>query len=279
MAYELFYGQAFRGAANSCALRSRRPARLTSTSRASAGRAGVKALMAMLEGGAAQTPFAPPFLRDGDVVVSHVANILHYLGPKIGLAPAGEPSRVFAHGLQLTITDLVSEAPRHTSPDFDRPLLRGPKEGGQGARRRFPRPSRPEISRLFRARAGRQSGGKKRMPSAAGSRPWTCRCSSLGGAELRLSARLRRRRGALSRLSALAASVAARPNVAAYLASERRIPFNSLAFFGATRTSTRPRQRQEAAVVTGSDGVGKRFRRDFLYGQPPVRRGEFRGGS
>ena len=70
---------------------------------------GVKALTAMLEGGAPQTPFAPPFLRDGDIVVSHVANILHYLGPKLGLAPKDEAGRIFAHGLQLTITDFVAE--------------------------------------------------------------------------------------------------------------------------------------------------------------------------
>jgi glutathione S-transferase len=42
---------------------------------------GVKGMTAKLEGGAPQTPFAPPFLRDGDIVVSHVANILQYLGP------------------------------------------------------------------------------------------------------------------------------------------------------------------------------------------------------
>ena len=66
--------------------------------------------MSMLEGAAApQTPFAPPFLRDGAIVVSHVANILHYLGPKLGLAPKDEAGRIFAHGLQLTITDFVAE--------------------------------------------------------------------------------------------------------------------------------------------------------------------------
>src|SRR5271155_5130707 len=54
---------------------------------------GVKALMAMLRS-EARPPFAPPFLRDGDVVVSHVANILDYLEPKLGLAPDGEASRV-----------------------------------------------------------------------------------------------------------------------------------------------------------------------------------------
>lgn len=54
-------------------------------------------------------PFAPPFLKDGEIVVSHVANILHYLGPKLGLAPDDERLRVFAQGLQLTITDFVAE--------------------------------------------------------------------------------------------------------------------------------------------------------------------------
>ncbi len=71
---------------------------------------GVKALTAMLEGGAApQAPFAPPFLRDGDVVVSHVANVLLYLEPRLGLAPKEAAASVYAHGLQLTITDLVAE--------------------------------------------------------------------------------------------------------------------------------------------------------------------------
>lgn len=54
-------------------------------------------------------PFAPPFLEDGDLVVSHVANILNYLGPKLNLVPKDEKSRLFAHGLQLTITDFLAE--------------------------------------------------------------------------------------------------------------------------------------------------------------------------
>ncbi|OCP35503.1 glutathione S-transferase [Ensifer sp. LC163] len=57
----------------------------------------------------AHIPFAPPFLRDGDQLVSHVANILFYLGPRLGLAPLDEASRWFANGLQLTITDFVAE--------------------------------------------------------------------------------------------------------------------------------------------------------------------------
>ena len=54
-------------------------------------------------------PFAPPFLRDGNLIISHVANILLYLGPKLDLAPPDESLRFVANGLQLTITDFVAE--------------------------------------------------------------------------------------------------------------------------------------------------------------------------
>ena len=54
-------------------------------------------------------PFTPPFLKDGDLVVSHVANILFYLGPKLSLAPHDEKLRWFLNGLQLTVTDFIAE--------------------------------------------------------------------------------------------------------------------------------------------------------------------------
>ena len=56
-----------------------------------------------------EMPFAPPFLKDGDLIISHVANILDHLGPKLGLAPTDEAGRLFARGLQLTIADFVLE--------------------------------------------------------------------------------------------------------------------------------------------------------------------------
>ena len=54
-------------------------------------------------------PFAPPFLRSGKLLIAQTANILLYLGPRHGLAPASEADRLFAHQLQLTVTDLVQE--------------------------------------------------------------------------------------------------------------------------------------------------------------------------
>ena len=53
--------------------------------------------------------FAPPFLKDKERVVSHTAAILHYLGPRLGLAPKAEAARLRLHQLQLTITDFLVE--------------------------------------------------------------------------------------------------------------------------------------------------------------------------
>ena len=110
MPYELYYwpGIQGRGEFVRLALEAAGTSYVDVARERGAGR-GVKGMTAMLEGGAPQAPFAPPFLRDGEIVVSHVANILHYLGPKLGLAPKDEAGRIFATGLQLTITDFVAE--------------------------------------------------------------------------------------------------------------------------------------------------------------------------
>src|SRR5690606_176633 len=60
--------------------------------------------------GGAHPSFAPPFLRDGDVVVGQTAAILLHLGPRLGLAPTDEPGRLWTHQIQLTLADLVAEA-------------------------------------------------------------------------------------------------------------------------------------------------------------------------
>src|SRR5690349_276549 len=63
------------------------------------------ALMKRLE----HSPLAPPFLKAGSLVIGQTANILLYLGEKLGLAPKSEASRFWVHQLQLTIADLVAE--------------------------------------------------------------------------------------------------------------------------------------------------------------------------
>src|SRR4029077_5834974 len=72
---------------------------------------GEAALMAFLErDDTPHPPFAPPFLKDGDVVIGQTAAILLYLGDRHGLAPRDAPKRLWVHQIQLTIADLVGEA-------------------------------------------------------------------------------------------------------------------------------------------------------------------------
>ena len=54
-------------------------------------------------------PFAPPILKAGKTIIAQTALILHWLGPRLGLAPKNEAERLWVHQLQLTITDLVVE--------------------------------------------------------------------------------------------------------------------------------------------------------------------------
>src|SRR5260370_23692642 len=55
-------------------------------------------------------PFAPPFLKAGELLIAQSANILLFLGARHGLAPKNEAGRLWVHQLQLTIADLVAEA-------------------------------------------------------------------------------------------------------------------------------------------------------------------------
>jgi glutathione S-transferase len=73
-------------------------------------RGGVAAMQRLMDGAAPHLPFAPPVLKDGDVLIAQTANILLYLGRRYGLAPRHEAGRLWAHQLQLTIADVVDEA-------------------------------------------------------------------------------------------------------------------------------------------------------------------------
>ena len=57
----------------------------------------------------ANAPFAPPYLRHGDTVVFQTANICAYLGLRLDLAPETEKDRHFALGVALTVEDFVRE--------------------------------------------------------------------------------------------------------------------------------------------------------------------------
>jgi glutathione S-transferase len=60
--------------------------------------------------GRPDAPFACPVLKAGKLVIGQTANILHFLGPRLGLAPKDEAGRLRLLQHQLTIADWLVEA-------------------------------------------------------------------------------------------------------------------------------------------------------------------------
>jgi glutathione S-transferase len=233
MAYELYYWPSIQGRGEfvRLALEEAKAAYVDVARERGPGR-GVKALMAMLGREAAPyAPFAPPFLRDGAIVVSHVANILAYLGPKLGLAPAGEQLRLFANGLQLTITDFVAEVHDTHHPISVELYYEDQRNEAKARTAAFLSDRLPKYLGYFERVLNDNPAGPAH---AVGDGLTTVDLSlfqvwaGLGYAFPRAFAGAEKRYLALA---ALAASVASRPNVAAYLASKRRIPFNESGIF------------------------------------------------
>lgn len=192
---------------------------------------GVKGMMSMLEGGAPQTPFAPPFLRDGDIVVSHVANILHYLGPKLGLAPKDEAARLYAHGLQLTITDFVAEVHDTHHPIATDLYFEDQKEEAKARSAAFLQHRVPKYLGYFERALRDNPAG----PAHAVGDDLTTVDLSLfqiwAGMAYAFPHAFADAGKLYPALAALTKSVAEEKNLAAYLASDRRIPFNTSGIF------------------------------------------------
>ena len=192
---------------------------------------GMKAMIAMLEGGAPQTPFAPPFLRDGEIVVSHVANILQYLGPKLGLAPKDEAGRIFAHGLHLTVTDLVAEVHDTHHPISTDLYFEDQRKEAKARSAAFLQDRVPKYLGYFEGVLTGNPAGQKHAVGADLTTVDLALFQIWAGLAYAFPRAFAGADKLYPALAALVASVAARPSIAAYLASDRRIPFNESGIF------------------------------------------------
>lgn len=192
------------------------------------GTGGMAKMMGMMES-SEKPPFAPPFLKSGKLVIAQVANILFYLGPRLNLAPKDEGARLWLNALQLTVTDFVKEI-----HDTHHPV-------GSGL---YYEDQKPEAKRYARGfldeRAPKYLGYFERVLDESGG-PWLLG-RKISYTDLSLFQLVEGLRYAfpkgMSRIErkipevvAVHDRVAARPAIKAYLASERRIPFNEDGIF------------------------------------------------
>jgi glutathione S-transferase len=190
---------------------------------------GMGAMMRMMEAKTGMPPFAPPFLRAGKLVIAQTANILSYLGTRHGLAPKAEAGRLWVHQLQLTITDLVLEI-----HDTHHPL--GPSLYYEDQKA----PAKRRTEEFWKERVPKYLGYFEGLLRDGGSAYLTGRRITyvdlslfqiVAGLRYAFPQRMSAFEPAIPNLTALHDRVAARPNIKAYLASERRIAFNEDGIF------------------------------------------------
>jgi glutathione S-transferase len=189
------------------------------------GRRGVPAMTRLMDDKRSKRPpYAPPFIKAGKLVIAQTANILLYLGPRLGLAPRDEAGRLWAHQLQLTISDLVVEIHDTHHPVTTYLYYEEQRPAAKRRTADFWRYRVPKILGYFE-RVLARSGG----PHVLGRRLCYVDLSLfqiIEGLRYAFPRRMKRFEKKVPGLVALHDRVAKRPRIAAYLASKRRLPFS-----------------------------------------------------
>ncbi|MGD9766834.1 MAG: glutathione S-transferase [Pseudolabrys sp.] len=190
------------------------------------GRGGVAKLQRLMRRGD-HPAFAPPFLKAGRIMVAQTAAILLYFGEREGLAPRAAAQRLWVHQLQLTIADMVAEV-----HDTHHPIASSLYYEDQ--RREAARRSRHFVAERVPKFLGYFESILRRAPYLAGRSVSYADLSlfqMMAGLDHAFPRSAKRWRRKFVRCAALAERVADRPRIAAYLASDRRIPFNTMGIF------------------------------------------------
>ena len=175
--------------------------------------------------------FAPPFLRAGRAVIGQTANILLFLGPRIGLAPKPETARLWIHQIQLTIADLVEEVHGTHHPIASSLYYADQKAEAKRRSEAFVGERLPKFLRWFDRVLERNP---RRSGWLAGARRTTADLALfqlVEGLRYAFPSAMARLERDHPRVVEVRDRVADRPRIAKYLASERRIPFNEDGIF------------------------------------------------
>jgi len=191
---------------------------------------GLEAVLAFYAGKSAGHPvFAPPVLKQGDLVLAQTGAICHFLGRRHGLAPRDEAGELHALELQLTIADLVDEVhdthhPISAALYYDDQKPEAKRRAAHFVEARLPR-FLGYFERVLR------HGGGDWLLGADVSHADLSLFQALEGLAYAFPRAFARASEATPGLLALRERIRARPRLAAYLASERRTPFNQDGIF------------------------------------------------
>jgi glutathione S-transferase len=164
--------------------------------------------------------------------MSQTPNILRYLASRLGLVPDDDESRTWAHGLQLTIADFADETHDTHHPIAVSLYYEDQKSEAVRRSKLFVAERMPKFLGYFeRVLRKNEAGRGQYLVGTAHSYVDLSMFQILSGLGYAFPNALRHLESELPLLFALEARVAARPRLAAYLASPRRIPFNQHGLF------------------------------------------------
>jgi glutathione S-transferase len=170
----------------------------------------------------AHRAFAPPFLKAGKLLIAQTANILSYLGPRLGLAPASEARRFELNQAQLTIMDWVLEVHDTHHPIASSLYYEDQLAEAQRRSQLFRSERLPKFMAYFEANVN---------PKARVTYVDLSLFQMVSGLRYAFPKAMRKLERKHPKLVALHDRVSARPRLRAYLASERRLPFNPSGIF------------------------------------------------
>lgn len=195
-------------------------------------KAGDGAMDEVTDDPATVTPsFAPPFLRDGDIVVGQTSAILLYLGPKLGLAPEDERLRLWCHQIQLTIADAVVEAHDTHHPIGAGSYYEDQKPESKRRAEEFRAERLPKFLHWFATILARNPAGDAWLVGDRLTYADLSLFQLLEGFDYAFPHRFAELAPRFPAVMALRERVRHRPKIAAYLKSKRRLPFNEYGIF------------------------------------------------
>lgn len=193
---------------------------------------GPAAVFRYLEGADVERPpFAPPFLKAGEQVIAQTAAILFFLGDRHALAPADEAGRLWALQLQLTVTDFVAEIhdthhPVGAGLYYEEQKPESKRRADEFRHRRLPR-----FLDYFEDVIHRNPGGDEWIIGTQPSHVDLSLFQVTAGLRYAFPVAMARLEDDYPLLTALHDRVRELPHVRAYLASDRRQPFNDDGIF------------------------------------------------
>jgi glutathione S-transferase len=189
---------------------------------------GVPVMMRFIEGAdVARPPFAPPFLKAGRKLIGQTANILLFLGPRLGLAPRDAGGRLWANQLQLTLADFIVEIHDTHHPIGGGLYYEEQKPEAKRRSREFLAQRLPKFLGYFERVIERNPDSDRWMAGKQLSYADLSMAQVIAGLRYAFPDASRKVLRACPHLRALHDEVFARPRIMRYVKSKRRLAFNN----------------------------------------------------